>query len=98
MAAFEPRRAPEAVYTGEVVQIPRERERSGYWKVETNPKPGQTVRIGNRWGTISYFMSSQVPVVMLDYMSHLRLSLENLDAVKLNSPVHVQDVQDVQKP
>ncbi len=45
-------------------------------------KPGQTIRIGSQWGTISYFIGGQIAVVMLDDMSHVQVNLENLEAVK----------------
>ena len=56
-------------------------------------KPGQTVRIGNKWGTISYFTGSQIAVVMLDDMSHVQVNLGNLEAVRLSSPGPVRDEQ-----
>lgn len=41
-------------------------------------KPGQTVRVGNKWGTISYFIGNNKAVVMLDDLYLVQVRLENL--------------------
>lgn len=48
-------------------------------------KPGQTVKVGEQWGTVSYLIGSQMVVVTLDDMSQVRVGLENVKAVELYS-------------
>ena len=48
-------------------------------------KPGQTVKVGEQWGTVSYLIGSQMVVVTLDDMSQVRVGLENVKVVELYS-------------
>lgn len=56
-------------------------------------KPGQTVRIGSQWGTISYFTGNNKAVVMLDDLYQVPVGLENVKVAGSHSPVVSQHGQ-----